>query len=91
MPDTTGNPTALGRIVEAHLKKGNDETKWAQLQDEISSLVEKFVEKGEKNSVDIATDQLLNAVYLLTREVKPDQDEREKLLQLLLKSLSEED
>ena len=90
MSDPTGNPTALERIVEAHLKKGNDETHWARLQDEISSLVEKFVETGKTNTVDIATDQLLNAVYLLTREVKPDQDEREKLLQLLLKSLSEE-
>ena len=72
------------------MKKGNDETHWARLQDEIGILVEKFVDKGKKNSVDISTDQLLNAVYLLTREVKPDQDEREKLLQLLLKSLSEE-
>ena len=91
MPDPTGNSTALERIVEAHLKKGKDETKWARLQDEISSLVEKFVETGKTNTVDIATDQLLNAVYLLTREVKPDQDEREKLLPLLLRSLREED
>jgi MoxR-like ATPase len=92
MPDPTSNPTALERIVEAHLKKGNDATNWARLQDEISSLVEKFVEKGKTNTVDIATDQLLNAVYLLTREVKPDKDEREELFKLLVKSLrSEED
>ncbi|MEB3123888.1 MAG: MoxR family ATPase [Snowella sp.] len=92
MPDPTSNPTALERIVEAHLKKGNDATNWARLQDEISSLVEKFVEKGKTNTVDIATDQLLNAVYLLTREVKPDKDERKELFKLLVKSLrSEED
>lgn len=91
MPDPSDNQTALERIVEAHLKKGNDEQRWSELQDEISGLVNNFVQKGKAETEDIATDQLLNVVYVLTREIKPDGDEREALQELLLKGLSQED
>jgi len=91
MPDPSQNRTALERIVESHLKRGNDESRWSRLQDEVTDLVESFVSKGEAETADIATDQLLNVIYLLTREVKPDRDERENLKALLLKGLSEED
>lgn len=91
MPDPSQNKRALERIVEAHLKKGKDEERWARLQDEVGVLVENFVARGESETADIATDQLLNAVYLLTREVKPEGDDRDTLKELLLKGLSEED
>lgn len=91
MPDPSQNKIALERIVESHLKRGKDADRWPLLQDEMSQLVSGFVNKGEAETADIATDQLLNVVYLLTREVKPDQDERESLKSLLLKGLSEED
>lgn len=90
MPDPSGNQQALERIVEAHLKRGRDEQRWEQLQQEISQFVEGFVAKEKSETDDIATDQLLNVVYLLTREVKPDEDEREQLKELLLKGLSQE-
>lgn len=90
MPDPSQNRAALERIVEGHLKRGNDEKRWSRLQDEVSAAIQKFVTKGEAETADIATDQLLNVVYLLTREVKPDQDERSDLETLLLKGLSEE-
>jgi MoxR-like ATPase len=89
MPDLSQNQIALERIVAAHLNRGNDANKWERLQVEVGDLVSDFVERGEVETADIATDQLLNVVYLLTREVKPDQDEREKLKKLLLKGLSE--
>ncbi|MFP4219342.1 MAG: AAA family ATPase [Phormidium sp.] len=91
MPDPTQNKGALERIVEAHLKRGNDAQRWQQLEAEIGKIVDDFIAKGGQETADIATDQLLNAVYLLTREVKPDADERDRLQELLLKGLSEED
>ena len=91
MPDPSQNKSALEHIVEAHLKRGKDESRWARLQDEVSGLIEGFITKGTDETSDIATDQLLNVVYLLTREVKPEHDERESLKALLLKGLSEED
>lgn len=91
MPDPTQNKDALQRIVEAHLKKGKDEERWTGIQDEISGLVANFIEKAKAETEDIATDQLLNVVYVLTREIKPDGDERESLQKLLLKELSKED
>ncbi len=91
MPDPSQNKNALERIVEAHLRQGKDDEQWARLQDEVQSLVEDFVAKGEETTADIATDQLLNVVYVLTREVKPQADDRDRLKRLLLKGLSEED
>jgi MoxR-like ATPase len=91
MPDPSQNKNALERIVEAHLKKGEGEQRWAGIQDEISGLVNNFIKRGKAETEDIATDQLLNVVYVLTREIKPDDDEREALQDLLLKGLSKED
>lgn len=92
MPDPTQNKKALESIVEAHLKKGKDTERWQDLQDVITSLVERFMQRGEAKTEDIATDQLLNVVYLLTRQVNLDlaDEELEQLQTLLLKGLSEE-
>lgn len=90
MPDPSQNSAALERIVEAHLKRGGDAERWDQLQQDITRIIQGFVSKGEAETADIATDQLLNAVYLLTREIKPDQDDRESLTALLLRGLREE-
>jgi MoxR-like ATPase len=90
MPDPSQNQIALERIVEAHFKRGKDEGHWARIQDEATELVKEFITKGVDETSDISTDQLLNVVYLLTREVKSDEDERKDLKALLLKGLSEE-
>lgn len=91
MPDPSQNREALERIVEAHLRTGQDEQRWADLQDQIGALVGEFIAKGETETADIATDQLLNAVYVLTRELKPEDRDRDSVKRLLLKGLSEED
>lgn len=91
MPDPSQNQKALKRIVEAHLRKGRDQERWTSLQQDIEVLVQEFMAKGETETADIATDQLLNAVYVLTRELKPETDDRESVKQLLWKGLSEED
>jgi MoxR-like ATPase len=91
MPDPSQNKAALERIVEAHLKRGKDSKRWPRLQDQVEGLVTEFMGQGEAKTDDLATDQLLNVVYLLTREVQPSKDERASLKALLLRGLSEED
>lgn len=91
MPDPSQNQKALERIVESHLKRGKDVDRWPRVQADATALVEEFMAQGEAKTDDLATDQLLNVVYMLTREITPDKDERESLKALLLKGLSEED
>jgi MoxR-like ATPase len=92
MPDPSQNQLALEYIVAAHLQKGENEQQWQQIQQKITEIVKDFVALGKEKTEDIATDQLLNVVYLLTREVKPEGDEEEitELKNLLLKKLSED-
>ena len=74
--------TALMEIVEAHLGKDDltkDKTK-------IDNLIKKFISLRDEG--DIATDQLLNAVYMVTREFKPEQAEENDLINALMKYLS---
>ena len=91
MPDPSQNKQALERIVEAHLNRGADAARWEQVQTDVSGLVQEFMDQGVEKTDDLATDQLLNVVYLLTREVTPNSNDRESLKALLLKGLSEED
>ncbi len=68
----------LKQIVKAYLGENK------KVEQEANKLVEAFLEKKEKDV--LATDQLLNAVFLLTqKQVGQDRDE---LAELLLKSLS---
>jgi MoxR-like ATPase len=74
--------TALKEIVKAHLSSDvitKDEVK-------INQLIEKF--KTLRESGDIATDQLLNAIYMVTREFKPQPAEEKDLIEVLLKYLT---
>lgn len=69
--------TALKEIVRSHL---GDE-----VMEQATLLINKFLEKRKKG--DLATDQLLNAVYMITRSVIPNPEEQEKLINSLLKYL----
>ncbi|MEM9770879.1 MAG: MoxR family ATPase [Cyanobacteria bacterium P01_D01_bin.73] len=57
-------------IVKAHLRQEEGgEALIAKSEERIKTLVEKFLEKQDDSSKgDLATDQLLNAIYLVTRE-----------------------
>ncbi|NET59744.1 MAG: AAA family ATPase, partial [Symploca sp. SIO2E6] len=74
--------TALKEIVKAHL--GSD----VLTQDEakIEGLIQKFIEL--RSGGDLATDQLLNAIYLVTRESKPEPEDEKNLIEVLLKYLT---
>lgn len=78
MPDPTTE--ALKSIVEAHF--GEEEFK--KTEKKITSLIEEF--KGKEG--DRATDQLLNAVHLLTNHISPEALDKNGLKDLLFKSLS---
>jgi MoxR-like ATPase len=70
----------LARIVAAHL--GTDSKYHSQL----TELIEKFIKRRDDNG-NLATDQLLNAVYLALKDIDPQHDKNE-LLEVLWKSLS---
>jgi len=81
MPDP--NEDELREIIKAHL---TDEY-YQQHKNKIDGLIKGYVPKtGE--TLDLATDQLLNTVYLLTQEVKPEDGEEEEIKKLLLRELS---
>jgi MoxR-like ATPase len=74
--------TALKEIVKAHL--GSDVV--TQDEDKVEQLIQKFVEL--RGGGDIATDQLLNVIYMVTRKFKPEQSDEEDLVKVLMKYLS---
>jgi MoxR-like ATPase len=75
MPDPT--PAALTAIVKAHLKDADD--------DKIQQLVDKFLIKRKKGV--LAPDQLLNIIYLLTRQFSPKETDEKTLIEQLFKYL----
>lgn len=86
MPDPT--PEALKAIVASHFRETSKSQTWQEAEDKITDLIDTFRRPG--NKADLATDQLLNAIYLVTREVSPNDAERQRLQKLLLKRLTSE-
>ena len=91
------NREMLGRIVSAHLDaefaqiKRTQGESVAQARQKMaesvrSELIETFLERRKEG--DLATDQLLNALFMVTRERSPVGSSRERLIQMLLKYLS---
>lgn len=77
----TPDATVLQKIVRAHL---GDE-----VMGEAEALIARFIERRDKSSRgDLATDQLLNAIYLVTRESSPVGDNKEELINVLMKYLT---
>jgi len=81
------NQDELKRIVIAHLSNKEDSTEQPDsLLEQADSLISQFFNKRKKG--ELATDQLLNAVYLVTREHFPTGDTKDKLIEQVLKYLS---
>lgn len=76
MPDP--NPETLKEIVKAHFGKDFLNDNDGKNQTHFDKLLENF-KLGNKTS-ERATDQLLNAIYILTREVGEDEDSIKKIL-----------
>lgn len=72
--------TALTEIVKAHFKTRPD------VLEKALPIIQDFVKRRQKGN--IAPDQLLNAVYLVTGQQSPTEEEQTTLIDLLLKYLS---
>lgn len=77
---------SLLSIVQSQFdRNGNN---WTATEEQLDELIGSFLDRGNKS--DRATDQLLNAVYLITRKDSPGKEEMEKLIKkLLFQRLSE--
>jgi MoxR-like ATPase len=84
------NPTAdsLLPIVRSHFNNA-DQSGWTKTETNLTTLIGQFLDKG--NKADRATDQLLNAIYLMTRDESPSEAEMKRLQDLLFRRLSEAD
>ncbi len=79
------NPEQLTAIVQQHL---GDES--ATLTEEMQALVNEFFQYQQQQERNLATDQLLNAIYLLVEQALPtdkDDAQRKILLDKLFESL----
>lgn len=76
------NRDRLEKIVAAHL--GEDLAKTT----ESAALIKKFVERSTKKNEDLATDQLLNAIYFVTRERVRDIKNKDDLIEKIMQHLS---
>lgn len=86
MPNPT--PESLLPIVRSHFNSV-DQSGWTRTEANLTDLIGQFLDKG--NKADRATDQLLNAIYLMTREESPSEAEMKRLQDLLFRRLSEAD
>lgn len=75
----------LEEIVEAHLDELPASTK-AIANELIKEFLNRRTNAGARG--DLATDQLLNSIYLMTRERSPAPEDRKRLLEHLMKYLS---
>ena len=79
------NPEELERIVRSHFQAEVEQPD-SNLEQHIDALIQQFVAKRKEG--DLATDQLLNALYLVTREQAPTGPEKEELIKAVLKYLN---
>jgi MoxR-like ATPase len=77
------NPAELAKIVEVHLKD-----MFPSVLEEAQPIIKGFLEQRDQDGQELATDQLLNAIYLLLQKDLPTDAARENLRKQLLKSLS---
>jgi MoxR-like ATPase len=80
----------LAQIVLSHLEKalaGQDDAAMAR----ITKLINEFVTRRDQRNETLANDQLLNAIFLLTRELLPKTDDIGGLKEVVLKPLDSPD
>ena len=78
------NLEELTEIVKAHFKTDQDQ----EILSKATDLIKQFLDKRDKENKELATDQLLNAIYLFTRDRTPTDTEKETLIKRLMQSLS---
>ncbi|MBD2115204.1 MULTISPECIES: AAA family ATPase [Cyanophyceae] len=86
MPNPT--PESLLPIVRSHFATA-DPAGWTQAETNLTTLIGQFLDK--ENKTDRSTDQLLNAIYFMSRDEAPNDVEMTRLQNLLFRRLSEGD
>ncbi|MEP0873119.1 MoxR family ATPase [Trichocoleus desertorum AS-A10] len=71
----------LERIIQAHLKDSNLSS------NQVNGLIERFLQRRDKGKEQLATDQLLNALFMIARQRDWVGDTKESLLDHLLAPL----
>jgi MoxR-like ATPase len=99
MPDPTDS-TVLTNIVGAHFDRSDRQTteqSWLEVEPNVASLIQKFAEDLKSKPSSLATDQLLNLIYMVRQSQltnsdlnEEKQDELNKLKQILLRRLTNE-
>ena len=99
MPDPT-NSTVLTNIVGSHFNRGQNQSSdrpWADIEPQVAVLIEDFAKSLKSKPSSLATDQLLNLIYMVSRSQRPDadlsddkNDELKKLKDILLRRLTNE-
>lgn len=98
MPDPTDS-TVLTNIVGAHFDRSDrqsTEQLWSEVEPKVASLIEKFAQDLKSKPSSLATDQLLNLIYMVRQSQLTNSDlsdekneELTKLKQILLRRLTE--
>ena len=81
MPEPTRDQ--LDQIVKSHFDNLESDTDTLNIAKE---FIEKFVREREGGK-NLATDQLLNVIFMLTKKKSPSEQDKKNLLECLLKSL----
>jgi MoxR-like ATPase len=88
MPDPWKDPARMQAIVDAHFDQGHRLSKAQKAK--ATELVEGFIKRAEAGAEILATDQLLNAIYLVTQATNIDADERSRLVERITQALNVE-
>jgi MoxR-like ATPase len=75
------NKDELAAIVQQHLQE-------ADVLEEADAIIQAFLDKRDSEGLELATDQLLNAIYLLRQQGIPTDKARDQLRDKILKPLS---
>ncbi|MDJ0659481.1 MAG: MoxR family ATPase [Crocosphaera sp.] len=75
----------LTKIVKTHFDYDEDNPS----SSEIKTLLEKFINLRDDEKKELATDQLLNVIFMLLDENKPTGEEKDRLIERLLTPLTE--
>ena len=99
MPDPT-NSAVLTSIVGSHFDRSDrpsTEAAWADIEPKVAVLIEEFAQNLEKKPSSLATDQLLNLIYMVRQSQLTETDlsddkneELNKLREILLRRLTNE-
>lgn len=77
----------LTHVEEARATNSSDLSQGVELLADVADVLKEFEQKRDKEGTLLATDQLLNAVYLITRNRVPAGDERQRILRTVLREL----